>query len=108
MTTSSSIGMAQALLGIANPGDEVIVPGPYFASYAQQIELAGGVVVEVPTYEENAYRPDEQELRRVITSAYPGHYYQHTLQSHWRGLRPGHAGNAGRHSQGVRPAGAGG
>ena len=29
---------------------------------------AGGVVVEVPTYEENAYRPDEQELRRVITS----------------------------------------
>ena len=68
VTTSSSIGMAQALLGIVNPGDEVIVLAPYFASYAQQIELAGGVVVEVPTYEENAYRPDEQELRRVITS----------------------------------------
>ena len=61
-------GVAQALLGIVNPGDEVIVLAPYFASYAQQIELAGGVVVEVPTYEENAYRPDEQELRRVITS----------------------------------------
>ena len=68
VTTSSSIGMAQALLGIVNPGDEVIVLAPYFASYAQQIELAGGVVGEVPTYEENAYRPDEQELRRVITS----------------------------------------
>ena len=40
VTTSSSIGMAQALLGIVNPGDEVIVLAPYFASYAQQIELA--------------------------------------------------------------------
>ena len=57
VTTSSSIGMAQALLGIVNPGDEVIVLAPYFASYAQQIELAGGVVVEVPTYEETPTAP---------------------------------------------------
>ena len=48
VTTSSSIGMAQALLGVLNPGDEVIVFAPYFASYSQQIELAGGAVVEVP------------------------------------------------------------
>ena len=67
VTTSSSIGMAQALLGVLNPGDEVIVFAPYFASYSQQIELAGGAVVEVPTYEENGYRPDEQALRRAIT-----------------------------------------
>lgn len=67
VTTSSSIGMAQALLGVLNPGDEVIVFAPYFASYSQQIELAGGAVVEVPTYEEDSYRPDEQALRRAIT-----------------------------------------
>ena len=67
VTTSSSIGMAQALLGVLNPGDEVIVFAPYFASYSQQIELAGGAVVEVPTYEEDGYRPDEQALRQAIT-----------------------------------------
>ena len=38
------------------------------AALRKLVRLAGGVVVEVPTYEENAYRPDEQELRRVITS----------------------------------------
>ena len=36
VTTSSCIGMSQALMGILNPGDEVIVFGPYFADYASQ------------------------------------------------------------------------
>ena len=42
VTTSSCIGMSQALMGILNPGDEVIVFGPYFADYASQAALAGG------------------------------------------------------------------
>ena len=67
VTTSSCIGMSQALMGILNPGDEVIVFGPYFADYASQAALAGGRAVEVPTYEADAYSPQEDALRRAIT-----------------------------------------
>lgn len=67
VTTSSCIGMSQALMGILNPGNEVIVFGPYFADYASQAALAGGRAVEVPTYEADAYRPQEDALRRAIT-----------------------------------------
>ena len=67
VTTSSCIGMSQAVMGILNPGDEVIVFGPYFADYASQAALAGGSAVEVLTYEADAYRPQEDALRRAIT-----------------------------------------
>ena len=67
VTTSSCIGMSQAMMGILNPGDEVIVFGPYFADYASQAALAGGRAVEVITREADGYRPHEDALRRAIT-----------------------------------------
>lgn len=68
VTTSSCMGMSQALLGILNPGDEVIVFSPYFGAYRSQIELAGGAVVDVETREEDGYAPREDALRSAITS----------------------------------------
>lgn len=68
VTTSSCMGMSQALLGILNPGDEVIVFSPYFGAYRSQIELAGGTVVDVETREEDGYAPREDALRSAITS----------------------------------------
>lgn len=67
VTTSSCMGMAQALLGTLNPGDEVLLFGPYFAAYRDQIELAGGKAVEVVTREENEYRPLEADVRAAVT-----------------------------------------
>ena len=67
VTTSSCIGMSQAMMGILNPGDEVIVFGPYFADYASQAALAGGRDVEVITREADGYRPREDALRSAIT-----------------------------------------
>ena len=67
VTTSSCMGMAQVMLGLLNPGDEVLVPGPYFAVYKQQIELAGGVCVEVPTREEDGYQPRIEALDAAVT-----------------------------------------
>ncbi len=67
VTTSSCMGMAQVMLGLLNPGDEVLVFGPYFAVYRQQIELAGGRAVEVETREENGYRPLEEDVRAAVT-----------------------------------------
>lgn len=67
ITASSSLGMALTMLALVDPGDEVIVFSPYFPSYRSQIGLAGGVCVEVPTYEEENYAIDEARLRAAVT-----------------------------------------
>ena len=67
ITTSSCMGMSQALLALLNPGDEVLFFGPYFADYNNQIYLAGGKMVEVVTKEENHYAPEEAAIRAAIT-----------------------------------------
>lgn len=67
VTASSCLGMALTMLAILNPGDEVIVFSPYFAMYRSQIELAGGVCVDVPTYACENYAISEERLRAAIT-----------------------------------------
>lgn len=54
----------QALLA---PGDEVIVPAPYWVSYEAQILLAGGVPVIVPTDEEHGFKLQPEQLRAHLT-----------------------------------------
>ena len=67
VSASSCLGMALTMLTILDPGDEVIVFSPYFPMYREQIELAGGVCVEVPTYASEDYAIDEARLRAAIT-----------------------------------------
>ena len=67
VTASSCLGMALVMLATLDPGDEVIVFSPYFAMYRSQIELAGGVCVDVPTYASENYAIDEARLRAAIT-----------------------------------------
>ncbi len=67
VTASSCMGMALAMMAILDPGDEVIVFSPYFSMYRKQVELAGGVCVEVPTYAEENYAIDEARLRAAVT-----------------------------------------
>ncbi len=67
VTASSCLGMALTMLAILDPSDEVLVFSPYFSMYRSQIELAGGVCVEVPTYAEEDYAISEARLRAAIT-----------------------------------------
>ena len=67
VTASSCMGMSQVMFGILDPGDEVIVLAPYFAVYRQQIEMAGGVCVEVETRAEDGFCPREEALRAAVT-----------------------------------------
>lgn len=67
VTASSCMGMGLVMLALLDPGDEVIVFSPYFTMYRSQIELAGGVCVEVPTYGSEDYAIDEGRLRAAIT-----------------------------------------
>jgi aspartate/methionine/tyrosine aminotransferase len=48
ISPGSMAGLQYTMTALVNPGDEIIIPSPYFPSYAQQIYLAGGQVVESP------------------------------------------------------------
>ena len=67
VTASSCLGMSLVMLGILDPGDEVLVFGPYFGLYKEQIQLAGGVCVEVPTLAEEGYALSPERLRAAVT-----------------------------------------
>jgi len=56
-----------ALLALCNPGDEVIVPAPYWVSYPEMAKIADAVPVVVPTTRESGYRLTPEALRRVLT-----------------------------------------
>jgi len=66
-----STGAKQALYNIAsvliNPGDEVILPCPYWVSYADIVKLKGGVPVEVKTDIKNNFKMTGDQLRNAIT-----------------------------------------
>ena len=50
-----------------NPGDEVILPAPYWVSYYELIQMVGGTPVVVETTEENGFNLTPQQLRQAIT-----------------------------------------
>lgn len=55
------------LMAICNPGDEVIVPVPYWVSYPELVKLADAVPVLVETPEENGFKYDGVSLEKAIT-----------------------------------------
>ncbi|WP_375204016.1 pyridoxal phosphate-dependent aminotransferase [Hyphococcus sp.] len=56
-----------ALVATLNPGDEVIIPAPYWVSYPDMTLLAGGEPVVVPTTQENKFKLTPEDLERAIT-----------------------------------------
>jgi aspartate aminotransferase len=56
-----------ALLATLNPGDEVIVPAPYWVSYPDMVLLGGGVPVPVMTSIETGFKMTAEALERAIT-----------------------------------------
>ncbi len=66
VSASSCLGMSLALMAVLNPGDEVLLFSPYFFPYKEQVELAGGVPVELPTREEDGWAIDPARLEAAI------------------------------------------
>jgi aspartate aminotransferase len=56
-----------ALVATINPGDEVIIPAPYWVSYPEMVNLAGGQPVEVPTTMASGFKMTAEALERAIT-----------------------------------------
>ncbi|MEL6483322.1 MAG: pyridoxal phosphate-dependent aminotransferase [Bacteroidota bacterium] len=66
-----STGAKQSLFNVAmvalNPGDEVILPAPYWVSYSDIVKLAEGVPVEVSTSIETDFKMTAEQLEAAIT-----------------------------------------
>jgi aspartate aminotransferase len=55
------------VVALLNPGDEVLVPSPYWVSYPEQARLVGAVPVAVPTQEAAGFDLDPERLRAAVT-----------------------------------------
>jgi aspartate aminotransferase len=56
------------VMALVNPGDEVLIPSPFWVSYPEQVRLLGGNPVSVPTQEGTGFDLDPELLRRAVTS----------------------------------------
>ncbi len=61
--------LVNAFLAILNPGDEVIIPSPYWVSYPEMVKIADGIPVSVHGSEENDFKVTVEQLESV-TSEY--------------------------------------
>src|SRR5687767_3747754 len=56
-----------AFMAVLNPGDEVLIPSPFWVSYPEQVKLAGGVPRVVRGAESNGFKLTPEQLERAIT-----------------------------------------
>ena len=67
VSTGAKQALANVILSLVNPGDEVIVFSPYWVSYSEMVKLAGGVTVELLGTLENDYKVTAAQLETAIT-----------------------------------------
>lgn len=67
VSTGGKQALANAILSLVNPGDEVIVPIPFWVSYKEIIKLAEGKAVFIPTSIENNFKITPDQLEKAIT-----------------------------------------
>ncbi|WP_099158332.1 pyridoxal phosphate-dependent aminotransferase [Virgibacillus ndiopensis] len=67
VTTGAKHALYTLFQVLLNPGDEVIVPAPYWVSYPEQIKLAGGNPTIIKAAEDNDFKITPDQLEAVIT-----------------------------------------
>lgn len=67
VSTGAKQALANVILSLVNPGDEVILPSPYWVSYRELIKLAEGKAVSIDATVENDFKITPEQLESVIT-----------------------------------------
>lgn len=67
LSSGAKNSITNSLLAVTDPGDEVILPLPYWVSYSEIIKITGAVPVEVVTKKENNFKITKEELEAAIT-----------------------------------------
>jgi len=69
ITNGGKQALYNAFAALLDPGDEVLLPAPYWTTYPESIRLAGGVPVEIVTDETTGYRVSLAQLEAALTPA---------------------------------------
>jgi len=68
VSTGAKHTIMNLILSVINPGDEVIIPTPYWVSYAEMVRFAGGIPIFVKGKFENEYKISGEELESNIST----------------------------------------
>ena len=66
VSTGAKQSIANVALSLINPGDEVIIPAPYWVSYEEIFKMAGAVIVPIETTIENDFKITAEQLKNAI------------------------------------------
>ena len=67
VSTGAKQSLVNAMLSLVNPGDEVIVPAPYWVSYKEMVKLAEGKAIVIQGSLENDFKVTPDQVRAAIT-----------------------------------------
>jgi aminotransferase len=67
VTVGGIEAISLALIGLVNPGDEVLIPNPGFVCYEPTVRLAGGTPISIPILEKNEFKPSIDDVMSLIT-----------------------------------------
>lgn len=67
VSTGAKQSLANVVLSLVDPGDEVILPAPFWVSYEEIVKVAGGIPVVIPTSIDNDYKIQPSELEAAIS-----------------------------------------
>jgi aspartate aminotransferase len=67
VTSGAKQAIFTALTAVLNPGDEVLIPSPYWVTYPEAVRLLGGVPVEIATRFEDGFKLTTEDLRAALT-----------------------------------------
>ncbi len=66
VTTGAKHAIANTIICLVNPGEEVIIPAPYWVSYSEMVKIAEGKNVIIPTTAETDYKINALQLEKAI------------------------------------------
>lgn len=67
VSSGAKHAITNALIAITDPGDEILIPKPYWVSYPEMVKLTGGVPVFIETQKSNNFKVSKEELVNSIT-----------------------------------------
>lgn len=67
VSTGAKQSVMNAVMSLVGPGDEVVIPAPYWVTYAEQVRMAGGTPVIVPSTIDEDWKPPIARIAAAIT-----------------------------------------
>jgi aspartate aminotransferase len=67
VSTGAKQSLINAILALVNPGDEVIIPAPYWVTYYEQVKMAGGIPVVIPTSIDDDFKVTATQLKNNLS-----------------------------------------